>query len=459
MDKFKRVMTKINLDRSQKIAFARIISDLIEADFIVDESEMEYFEKIISKDGFSISDAMLIEAKKMNFADAVLLLKELDAEARRGIVDSLKGLAMADGTCVPLEAIQIFALEQALEHDAAIYSVKAENIGIENMKVIYIENEDNTSIAGEIEANLRSVCNEFALAGFDFVLIPHVVRDYSMMKRAYLERVVRYMIPSVSKEKVSVICNDLCGMTTARFCKNILYKKIDMPLTDAGPSLLIKINESATQDLSSSEDALRTDYANFLRIELDDDLLSTVRELLDRYRSMINAPIMIQNKPLSKKFLYYGFHRSLFDLIAYGREKKEYSLFIDITGRTAKLYFQPVDGDGERIQLKLNPQETALYIMMIKRSLKGRGLDWRENIPAKDKRDILAEYNKIYSRIGKGNTANEYKDRTQVNHIKNKIRAIQCIANVESFLPVRDKGKNISFYRVPATRKEIFILE
>ena len=274
-------MSKLNLDRNQKIAFARIISDLIEADFIVEEGEMEYFEKIISKDGFSISDSMLVEAKKMNFSDAVSWLKELDEKGRKKVVDSLKGMAMADGTCVPLEAIQIFALEQALEHDAIVYSVKAENIGIDNMKVIYVENEDNTSVAKEIEDNLRSICNEFALAGFDFVLIPHVVHDYSMMRREYLENVVRYMIPSVSKEKVSVICDDLCGMTTAHFCKNILYKKIDMPLMDAKPSLLIKINESATQDLSSSEDAVRTNYANFLRIELKGDILLTIRELVD----------------------------------------------------------------------------------------------------------------------------------------------------------------------------------
>ena len=137
-------MTKINLERNQKIAFARIISDLIEADFIVEEGEMRYFEKIMSKEeGFNIKEAMLIEAKKMRFADAVSLLKELDSDSRKEIVKKLKDLAMADGTCVPLEAIQIFALEHALEHDATVYSVPAENIGIDNMKVIYIENEDN----------------------------------------------------------------------------------------------------------------------------------------------------------------------------------------------------------------------------------------------------------------------------------------------------------------------------
>lgn len=37
------------LERIQRIALARILSDLIEADFIVEEREMDFFEKIISK--------------------------------------------------------------------------------------------------------------------------------------------------------------------------------------------------------------------------------------------------------------------------------------------------------------------------------------------------------------------------------------------------------------------------
>lgn len=452
-------MTKINLERNQKIAFARIISDLIEADFIVEEGEMEYFEKIISKDGYNIKDAMLVEAKKMNFADAVSLLKELDDDSRKEIVDSLKKLAMADGTCVPLEAIQIFALEHALEHDATVYSVPAENIGIDNMKVIYIENEDNSAVAEEIEKNLRSICNEFALAGFDFVLIPHVVHDYSVMDREYLKNVVRYMIPSLPDEKIESICNELCSMTTSTFCNKILYKKINIPLKDAKPSLLIKINESVTQDLKSSETAVRTNYANFLQIKLEEDVLTTVRNLLDEYRSMINAPVMVQSKPITKKFLYYGFHRALFDLIAFDRERKEYILFMDLTGNKAKLYFQPKDGDGERIPLELNPQQTALYTMIVKKSWDGPGLDWRVQRSRDIKVALMAEYNKIYKKIGKSKTATDYKDGVQTNHIRDSIKKLQCIANAEMFLPENYKEGKMSYYRVLGSPQDIIIME
>ena len=76
------------LERIQRIALARILSDLIEADFIVEEREMDFFEKIISKDGFNISKAMLVEAKKIDFAKALSILKELDEKGRARIVES-----------------------------------------------------------------------------------------------------------------------------------------------------------------------------------------------------------------------------------------------------------------------------------------------------------------------------------------------------------------------------------
>ena len=43
-----------NLNREDKIAFARVITDLIEADFVVEADEMQFFENIISKEGFSV---------------------------------------------------------------------------------------------------------------------------------------------------------------------------------------------------------------------------------------------------------------------------------------------------------------------------------------------------------------------------------------------------------------------
>ena len=312
-----------NLNREDKIAFARVITDLIEADFVVEADEMQFFENIISKEGFSISDAMLVEAKKMDFAKALSILKALDENSRRMVVDTLKQLSMSDGVCVPLEAILIFAVEQVLMNDAAVHSIPHSGINIDNLKVIYIENEE-TLIGKQIETKLSSIVSELKLVGFDFVYIPRLIKDFGRMEHDYLKKVVKYMIPSISDERVTVICENLRGLTTSRFCRDLLYKKLGMNLIDCKPSLLIKINDSDIVDRYESEAIERTRYSNFLQLELKGDVIDEIHSIIETYHSMISCSITVESKPRTPKFIYTGFHRSLFDLIAFGRELKEF---------------------------------------------------------------------------------------------------------------------------------------
>ena len=445
-------------EREHKIAFARIITDLIEADFVVEADEMQFFENIISKEGFSISDAMLIEAKKMDFAKALSILKALDEKSRRTVVDTLKRLSMSDGVCVPLEAILIFAVEQVLMNDAAVHSIPQTGINIDNLKVIYIENEE-TPISEQIERKLSSIVSELKLVGFDFVYIPRLIRDFGRMEHDYLKKVVKYMIPSISDERVTAICENLRGLTTSRFCRDLLYKKLGMNLIDCKPSLLIKINDSDIVDRYESEAIERTRYSNFLQLELKGDVIDEIHSIIETYHSMISCSITIESKPRTPKFIYTGFHRSLFDLIAFGRELKEYRLVFHISEHKANVYFESIDSDKEQVCLKLNPQEAALYYMIVQKSISENGLDWREHIPEREKKQILAEYNKIYSRIGKANSVTEYKDRTQVHHIKNRIRTFRNVANIEMFIPEHYKSGNDSYYRIKANAKFVVFNE
>ncbi len=445
----------LKLDRTQKVALARIITDLIEADFVVEVGEMEFFEKIISREGFSITDTMLVDAKKMDFAKAVSVLSELDLDAKKTILNTLKQLSMSDGTCVPLEAIQIFTLEQVFMHNAKIYSVPSSGVGIGNMNVIYIENEINSATDIIIRENLDIISNKFKLAGFHFVYIPSVVEDFKQLSKEYLGKVVKYMIPSISSERIDDICKKLCQLTTRRFCRDLLYKKIGLNLIDAKPSLLIKINNSDIIDQYEDDNADRIQFSNFLQIELNKDVIDDIHRYVSAYENMVSSTILVESRPKTRKFLYYGFHRSLFDLIAYGKEKKEYKLVFEVSKHNASVYFESLDEHKERIVIKLNPQETALYYMIAKMSLCGEGLDWRERIPSKEKKSILDEYNRIYSYIGKGNSTTEYKDRTQTHHIRTRISVLQCISNSDMFVPEHIYEGKKSLYKIKAKGKYV----
>jgi hypothetical protein len=97
--------------------------------------------------------------------------------------------------------------------------------------------------------------------------------------------------------------------------------------------------------------------------------------------------------------------------------------------------------------------------MIVKQSIAGNGLDWREHIPEAEKKQILAEYNRIYNWIGKANSVTEYKDRIQVHHIKNRIRALGNIANADMFIPEHNKTGNESLYKIKANENFVIIKE
>ena len=453
------VVKTIQLGRAQKVAFARVLSDLIEADFIMEEREMAFFEEVIAREGFGITDNMLVEGKKMTLATAVDVLKGLDVGEREIVVEVMKNLAMVDGVCVPEEAMQLFALQQAMECGASIYSVPTSGAAVDNMTAVFVESGEESDTAKSIELNYEAISDDFAKAGFEFIYVPFVVGDYRRMDTGYLNKVVRYMIPSVSSAKVEAICSDLQHLTTSKFCRDLLYKKMGIPLHETGASLLIKTGESAVVEAYSSDGARRTTYANFLRVDLKGDAVEAVRELTDLYRRMVSCPIEPRRRTLKGKFRYEGFHRALFDMIAYESERREYVLFFDLTGSRPRVYFEPASGGGDRIPVKLTPQEATLYLMIVKKSFSGVGLDWREEMEADTKRGLLSEYNEIYRRIGSGGDALEYKDRTQVNHIKNRVAANTCIQNVDLFIPRHVREGKSSFYKVEASPNDVIVKE
>jgi uncharacterized tellurite resistance protein B-like protein len=435
------------LKRDERIALARIIIDLIEADFVIEAGEMDFFERAISKECFNITDKMLVEAKKIDLAKALEMLKEIDIERRKALVQTLKQLSLSDDECVASEATLIYAIEQVLLGNANLYSILKPDIEIANLTAIYVENE--ASATGEnIASNLAEITESLRVAGLDFVYIPTLVDDFRAMDAEYLRKSVKYKIPSSSEERVLEICEKLCGLTTAQFCRDLLYKKLKLNLIDCRPSLLVKINDSDIIDRHDSEENYRLRFSNFLQVELGEDVEHDISAMVETYRSMVNAESRQAAPSREAKFIYEGFHRSLFDLIAYGRESHECRLVFDFRVPRNVVYFESMEGAAERIPLKLNPQETTLYYIMVKHSLEGEGLDWRENIPAEAKTAILREYNEVYYRVGHANRAFEYKDRTQVHHIKNRLRLLTGIANIDMFIPEHIRSGSDSAYRV-----------
>ncbi len=470
----------MTFEREERIAFARIISDLIEADFIVEEEEMESFDRIRNEKDFSITMSMLSEAKTMTFAEAVGTLQALRDEAKKArIREKLHHMSLSDGTCVPLEALQIMAVNYALDGKAQVFSIPEGSSFIENMKVIYIENEDHTPTDAYIRQHYRAISNEFRLAGFNFVYIPQIADDYKQIRGDYLHKVIKYMIPTLDEAKVEKIQRDLCSMTTSRFTHELLFKKMGINMLNSKPAFLFKIGESAVADKSGVDDMERNMHSNFLLVPIDQmlgdalhgapaSILDQVVDLMDSYRSMVSAKLVIENQPLSKKFLYYGFHRSLFDLIAYGKERANYKLVINLQNRAKPVVLRPVDAQngqpdegGGDLVIDLTPQPYTLYILMVYMSLLEENLDWTDYVEKDETHKlILKKYNAIYRRVSKGNHSGEYRDKSHVSRIKKALKAHgSIVSNIDLFVPDKVQvGKTVS-YRVPLPPDLVYVVE
>lgn len=480
----------MTFEREERIAFARIISDLIEADFIVEEDEMTSLDEIIDRkdsldnkykknSDLKISMSMLSEAKTKTFAEAVTILQNIRDEKRRKIImDRLCKTSLSDGNCVPLEALQIMAVKYALERNGQVFSIPAGSSYIENMKVLYIENQNNTETDTYIRSHYRAISNEFRLAGFDFVYIPQIVEDYKAIRGEYLQKVITYMMPLISESKVERIQRGLCSMTTSQFSHDLLYKKMGINMLNSKPAFLIKIGESAVADRSGVDDMERNVYSNYLLVPIDnivglkgdssETILARVSILMDMYRSMVSGNIIVETHPASSKFLYYGFHRALFDLIAYGKDRTDYKLVINLNNRENPVVLRPIDEQPELmvnneqdLPINLYAQPRTLYILMVYMSLFSDGLDWK-GYPTNNtiRQDILKKYNAIYRIIGKGNTSSDYREKSHVSQIKTPLKSYESIVtNINLFIPAKIATGTGQYYRVPVSPDLVYVIE
>ena len=100
------------MTREQRTAIARIISDMIKADNIIEESEIKDMKRLMSE--YSITHQEMSDARKIRFSDAVNTLKELSIRERKAFFDHIYSIALSDNICVPREALLLIALQYCL---------------------------------------------------------------------------------------------------------------------------------------------------------------------------------------------------------------------------------------------------------------------------------------------------------------------------------------------------------
>lgn len=285
---------------------------------------------------------------------------------------------MSDGFCARPEALLLIGLSRCLEDpysSAQIVSIPQPVFNVAFGSVLYIESSTNEGLNQVINDNFRTLFKECQVVGFNFIYVPKVIEHYRSTDRKLTSRIVRFLSPALSDEGVENVINGLLSINTQNFCKDILCNKLGIKeLRDTEPALLIKIGRSYVNDNL---------YANYLKINVDENIVKQMQKLLDTFSGMLSSDNINVSKVEEKKnqFLYHGFYKQLLDIYLIRRNVRS---TVNVHPYKEEILMPDID-----MKLtKLHRREKALYLLLLIVSKEG-GINF--NLPQNAKQAQIYE--------------------------------------------------------------------
>lgn len=425
---------------SKKSAIARLLSDFIKADNIIEKDEIELLSELSEE--FCISEDDKREAEKIQFSDAVGELSLLPMCQRKEVLESLARMTVADGKCVPMEAMLMLAVKYSLSSDKNLRNrvrlLRGDSLEVGNssFKIIYVESEFDDRLNAEISANLRSINSELNMIGVDFIYIPKVANDFKQMSSDYLHNVISYLAPSLKAEKRDAICQSLCSITTRRFCCDLLSRKLGIvELQRTKPALLISIGDSSMPVILDDGSVGHRVFTQYMHIELEGDVMKDIRMFVDDFKAFVENITTTLIAPKADRIVYQGFHRLLLDLHIYTGKKQDCTLLID--AHTGEVRFREIDEE-----LVLTRKVKSVYLTILQQTLCGVGRALRSNA------ESLKAFRRIYYEMGADNVdESTYEGDLTVAlaRIKKELTENHAmVQNVERYLPNRGRNNNVT---------------
>ncbi len=313
------------MTKQQRISLARIISDMIKADNIIEEREIRGMKHLMDK--YGITKDNMSDARGIRFSDAVNRLKDMKHSEKREFFDDIYALAMSDNACVQREALLMLALKYCLigTNDPKAESLRMLKpsliscpIGestINEPYIVYVESEYCGNTNNELcdETLFQLIVTKSSMYGFNFIYIPKLVDEFQQMDKQYVTDVISYMDPKLKRNTIDEIYNRLRDMTTENFFKDILYERLNVKINrDIPPSLLINIGTSVVPYCIS--DGPVQYYTEFLCIPIYKSIKDIVEDILNYYKSKVSIHQTII-RGHEGHFKYFGFYKALFDFL------------------------------------------------------------------------------------------------------------------------------------------------
>lgn len=381
--------------KDHKIAIARIFADLIKADRIVDTSEMDCWRRICNK--YAIDREIRIEARGMSFADALNVICGSGVQGlKEDLLGDCRSMTVSDGFCAHSEALLMIALTTMLESGqpfrGEVISIPRASFNIDIATALYIENEYDPETNEAIKVHYRSIFKEFQLAGFHFVYIPKIIDHYQSTDSVLFKDILSFLAPSMSEIGIDNTYKSLMKMTTGVFCKDLLCNKCGITaLRNTMPSLLIKIGNSFVGEAQ---------YANYLKIDVDEEIPTAVQTFVDRFSEMLNSDVFVVNtsEERDNQFHFHGFYKQLLDIFLVRRNIRS---AIHLNPYKEEILFPDIDSKA----MGLHRRERALYALLLCQGSDGLNFSAPKSADALDRynrrmKKVQQRYSAIYEMFG-----------------------------------------------------------
>ena len=353
-----------------KTALAKVLSDLIQSDGIVNQGEINYLKQVFK--ALKIHDSHLKTAGTMSLADAVETLRGCGEAEKALLLYIVQQLANADGNCAPCETLLSTALflSMGLEHPetqglhARIVSLPDTRFDPHNT-VLFVEPESPPERPNDpMEVQHEAIRPLLSQRGRQLFYLPQIMSGIRQKKGAFLQ-MLRFLEPLLTDDQLQLIEHDLGVFRSSDLSKEIFLNYLNARgFHITHPAFLIKIDKARLdmgQDfllLDVPEDPLQTLERFF---ELTDRVMRlpipSPSKNLQRYLGLLTMPKEAQG---SDAFRYTGFHKIIVDtLLKYHSEQGLSRLRISDNGRLFLV-------DRNETEIKIQTIGRALYILFLR---------------------------------------------------------------------------------------------